>query len=55
MRRVARVLLDRPARLESVDVRHHHVHQDEIGRLGSNESQRFGAVAGRPHGVAVGR
>ena len=53
--RVARVLLDRPARLEPVDVRHHHVHQDEIGRLGSNEAQRFGSVTSRPYGVAVGR
>ena len=50
-----RILLDRPTRLEPVDVRHHHVHQDEIGRLGANEPQRFGAVGSRPHGVAVGR
>ena len=52
--RVLGSCFERAARLEPIDVRHHHVHQDEIGRVGSNESQRLGSVAGRPHNVAVG-
>ena len=47
------ILADAAARLEAVDLRHHEVEEDEIGRFAPNELERDLAVLGEDHPVAV--
>src|SRR5262249_25811090 len=47
------MLLESPTDLMTVEVRHFHVEQDQVGRLGLDTGQGLSAVGGTGHAVAL--
>ncbi len=50
-----RIGLDATADLKTVELRHHHVQQDDVGLFGRDLCQRLKAVEGGAHDVMLGR